>query len=95
MTIGVIRVLNRGMAETRSQPPAIGIIGGSGLYQMEELRDTTEHKVDTPFGPPSDRLVGGTLSGRRLYFLPRHGRGQLPRRRGGRRNAHQQFARVT
>ena len=55
--------------------PAIGIIGGSGLYQMEELRDATEHKIDTPFGPPSDILVGGILSGRQVYFLPRHGRG--------------------
>src|SRR5881628_3482116 len=57
------------------QVPAIGIIGGSGLYQMEELRDTAEHKIDTPFGPPSDVLVGGKLSGRQVYFLPRHGRG--------------------
>jgi 5'-methylthioadenosine phosphorylase len=55
--------------------PAIGVIGGSGLYQMEELRDAAEHKVDTPFGPPSDVLVGGTLAGREVYFLPRHGRG--------------------
>jgi 5'-methylthioadenosine phosphorylase len=55
--------------------PAIGIIGGSGLYQMEELRDVTEHKIDTPFGPPSDTLVGGKLSGCQVYFLPRHGRG--------------------
>jgi 5'-methylthioadenosine phosphorylase len=57
------------------QTPAIGIIGGSGLYQMEELRDATEHKIATPFGLPSDTLVGGTLSGRQVYFLPRHGRG--------------------
>jgi 5'-methylthioadenosine phosphorylase len=57
------------------QIPAIGVIGGSGLYQMEELRDTTEHKVDTPFGSPSDVLVGGKLCGRQVYFLPRHGRG--------------------
>src|SRR5213594_1909376 len=55
--------------------PAIGIIGGSGLYQMEELRDATEHKIDTPFGLPSDTLVGGKISGRQVYFLPRHGRG--------------------
>jgi 5'-methylthioadenosine phosphorylase len=55
--------------------PAIGIIGGSGLYQVEELRDATEYKIDTPFGPPSDALIGGTLSGRQVYFLPRHGRG--------------------
>lgn len=55
--------------------PAIGIIGGSGLYQMEELRDATEHKVETPFGPPSDVLIGGKISGRQVYFLPRHARG--------------------
>ena len=55
--------------------PAIGIIGGSGLYEMEELRDPTEHKIDTPFGPPSDVLVGGRLGARQVYFLPRHGRG--------------------
>src|SRR5213596_4377293 len=55
--------------------PAIGIIGGSGLYQIEELREATELKVDTPFGWPSDTLVSGKLSGRQVYFLPRHGRG--------------------
>jgi len=55
--------------------PAIGIIGGSGLYHMEEVRDATEHRIDTPFGPPSDLLVGGTLGRRQVYFLPRHGRG--------------------
>src|SRR5689334_21079065 len=54
--------------------PAIGVIGGSGLYQMEELRDATEHRIDTPFGLPSDALVGGKLDGRQVYFLPRHGR---------------------
>src|SRR5438093_8323151 len=54
---------------------AIGIIGGSGLYQMQELRYATEHNINTPFGSPSDTLVGGTLSGRQVYFLPRHGRG--------------------
>jgi 5'-methylthioadenosine phosphorylase len=55
--------------------PTIGIIGGSGLYRMEELRDATEHKVVTPFGPPSDVLIGGKISGRQVYFLPRHARG--------------------
>jgi 5'-methylthioadenosine phosphorylase len=55
--------------------PAIGIIGGSGLYNMEAVRDATEHKLDTPFGPPSDVLMGGKVSGRQVYFLPRHGRG--------------------
>jgi 5'-methylthioadenosine phosphorylase len=59
----------------KKESPAIGIIGGSGLYQMEELHDATEHKIDTPFGSPSDTLVGGQVSGRQVYFLPRHGRG--------------------
>src|ERR1700745_2634228 len=63
------------MPEKKDEPPAIGIIGGSGLYQIEELRDTSELNVDTPFGPPSDALVGGKISGRQVYFLPRHGRG--------------------
>jgi 5'-methylthioadenosine phosphorylase len=59
----------------KEESPAIGIIGGSGLYQMEELRDATERKIDTPFGSPSDVLIGGKISGRQVYFLPRHGRG--------------------
>src|SRR5205809_7932956 len=59
----------------KNESPAIGIIGGSGLYQMEEVREPTEHQIDTPFGPPSDTLVGGQVSGRQVYFLPRHGRG--------------------
>src|SRR5881227_608164 len=63
------------MPEKKDEPPAIGIVGGSGLYQIEELRDTSELNIDTPFGPPSDTLVGGKISGRQVYFLPRHGRG--------------------
>ena len=59
----------------KEQTPAIGVIGGSGLYQMEEVQGVTEHQINTPFGSPSDTLVGGTLSGRQVYFLPRHGRG--------------------
>jgi 5'-methylthioadenosine phosphorylase len=59
----------------KNDVPAIGVIGGSGLYQMEELLEPTEHKIDTPFGAPSDTLLGGTIAGRQLYFLPRHGRG--------------------
>jgi len=55
--------------------PAIGIIGGSGLYQMEGVENPTEQRVETPFGAPSDALIGGTLRGRQIYFLPRHGRG--------------------
>jgi 5'-methylthioadenosine phosphorylase len=53
----------------------LGIIGGSGLYQMPELTAIEEVKVDTPFGPPSDAFIIGTLEGERVAFLPRHGRG--------------------
>ncbi len=53
----------------------IGIIGGSGLYEMEGLTDVKEIKIKTPFGDPSDKFILGTLSGRRLAFLPRHGKG--------------------
>jgi 5'-methylthioadenosine phosphorylase len=55
--------------------PAIGVIGGSGLYQIEALERPEELVVDTPFGRPSDSLVSGYLNGRQVYFLPRHGRG--------------------
>src|SRR5436190_9332530 len=57
------------------ETPAIGIIGGSGLYNMEAVRDAAEHKIVTPFGAPSDVVVSGKVSGRDVYFLPRHGRG--------------------
>ena len=53
----------------------IGIIGGSGLYEMEGLESIEERRVETPFGSPSDAYVIGTLTGRRVAFLPRHGRG--------------------
>jgi 5'-methylthioadenosine phosphorylase len=53
----------------------IGIIGGSGLYQIDGLADVQEIKVETPFGPPSDAIISGTLAGRRVFFLPRHARG--------------------
>jgi 5'-methylthioadenosine phosphorylase len=52
----------------------IGIIGGSGLYKMEALKDVEEVQLDTPFGAPSDALIVGTLEGTRVAFLARHGR---------------------
>lgn len=52
----------------------IGIIGGSGLYKMEALKDVEEVQIDTPFGAPSDALILGTLEGTRVAFLARHGR---------------------
>jgi 5'-methylthioadenosine phosphorylase len=53
----------------------IGIIGGSGLYSMPGLKETREIRVKTPFGEPSDAIVVGTLEGKRVAFLARHGRG--------------------
>lgn len=53
----------------------IGIIGGSGLYSMSGLTDAREIRVKTPFGDPSDAFVLGTLEGKRVVFLARHGRG--------------------
>ncbi|MBL8753735.1 MAG: S-methyl-5'-thioadenosine phosphorylase [Planctomycetes bacterium] len=53
----------------------LGIIGGSGIYDLPGLEGRQEVVLETPFGPPSDALVTGTLSGVRMAFLPRHGRG--------------------
>ncbi|MEW6072525.1 MAG: S-methyl-5'-thioadenosine phosphorylase [Planctomycetota bacterium] len=65
------------MSEQRSQPEetVVGVIGGSGLYQIEGLEGAREERVPTPFGDPSDAYLTGTLGGVRLVFLPRHGRG--------------------
>jgi len=56
-------------------PPVIGIIGGSGLYQIDGLQEVTWRKVSSAFGEPSDELCFGTLEGTQVVFLPRHGRG--------------------
>jgi 5'-methylthioadenosine phosphorylase len=56
-------------------PPSIGIIGGSGLYDLEGFEEREEIRVETPYGSPSDPLITGMLAGRRVYFLPRHGKG--------------------
>ena len=58
------------MSETR-----IGVIGGSGLYQMEGLTDVEERRISTPFGDPSDAVTIGTLEGVRVAFVARHGQG--------------------
>ena len=53
----------------------IGIIGGSGLYNMDGLTDVTELRIETPFGDPSETIAVGTLEGRKVAFLARHGKG--------------------
>jgi 5'-methylthioadenosine phosphorylase len=55
----------------------IGVIGGSGLYEIEGLQDIQETRMDTPFGPPSDAFITGKLGDAELVFLPRHGRGHV------------------
>ncbi len=55
--------------------PIIGVIGGSGLYEIEGLTDVKEVRLETPFGDPSDVYITGTLGDARMVFLPRHGRG--------------------
>jgi 5'-methylthioadenosine phosphorylase len=58
-----------------SERARIGIIGGSGLYEMEGFCDIRQVQIETPFGSPSDELVVGVLEGQRVVFLPRHSRG--------------------
>jgi 5'-methylthioadenosine phosphorylase len=65
----------KGKRSAKRESATIGIIGGSGLYHMAGLTETQELRVKTPFGDPSDAIVIGTLEGRRVAFLSRHGRG--------------------
>jgi len=58
-----------------TEPVKIAVIGGSGLYQMPDLVDVQERRINTPFGDPSDALIVGVLAGVRVAFLPRHARG--------------------
>ena len=60
---------------SEAKQPVIGIIGGSGLYNIEGLTDTKWVKVNTPWGDPSDELLTGVYEGTKVVFLPRHGRG--------------------
>lgn len=60
-----------------SETVRFGVIGGSGIYQMESLTDIEEIELATPFGAPSDRYIVGRLHGERVAFLPRHGRGHF------------------
>ena len=57
-----------------SSPPAIAIIGGSGLYDLDGFSNRQDVAVDTPWGPPSDLITTGTFANRKVCFLPRHGR---------------------
>lgn len=65
----------KGKRAQNAAAASIGIIGGSGLYAMDGLTDTRKIRVKTPFGDPSEAIVLGTLEGKRVAFLARHGRG--------------------
>jgi 5'-methylthioadenosine phosphorylase len=58
-----------------SQQPVLGIIGGSGVYDIEGLANKRWQRIQSPFGEPSDELLSGELDGQKMVFLPRHGRG--------------------
>ena len=73
-----------------SESVVLGVIGGSGLYQMEGAATVAEHALDTPYGKPSDVIVEADIGGRAVYFLPRHGKGHkmLPCEVPARANIH-------
>lgn len=62
-------------SEMSAKPAKLGVIGGSGLYQMEGVSIVREHDLITPFGKPSDAVIEGNVGGRTVYFIPRHGKG--------------------
>ena len=64
------------MSETHAAP-VLGVIGGSGVYEIDGLSDTRWEAVDSPWGAPSDELLFGNLDGVQMVFLPRHGRGHV------------------
>jgi 5'-methylthioadenosine phosphorylase len=66
-------------SKTKTKPPRaeIGILGGTGLYEIEGIRGLEEHRLQTPFGDPSDAFIVGELEGRAVAFLSRHSRGHL------------------
>jgi 5'-methylthioadenosine phosphorylase len=78
------------MGQETERPVRLGVIGGSGVYQMEGVETVEEHTVETPFGSPSDRIVETRIKGRRVMFLARHGRGHrlLPSEVNYRANLH-------
>jgi 5'-methylthioadenosine phosphorylase len=70
--------LNKGKEIALSLPvsePVLGVIGGSGLYDIDGLQNVREETIQSPFGAPSDDLISGELNGQRIVFLARHGRG--------------------
>ncbi len=75
MALGLSKPHGSSEVEHNMEKVSLGVIGGSGVYNIEALQDVREIHVNTPFGDPSDAIVVGTLSGIRVAFLARHGRG--------------------
>jgi len=71
----MIRRMSDLPSESVAEEPAVGVIGGSGLYEIDGITEIEEVVLSTPFGDPSDAFVVGRLDGVRMVFLPRHGRG--------------------
>jgi 5'-methylthioadenosine phosphorylase len=65
------------MTDVPGTPPVVGVIGGSGVYAIEGLKNAKWRRVASPFGEPSDALLCGEIEGTRVVFLPRHGRGHV------------------
>ncbi|NRA44067.1 MAG: S-methyl-5'-thioadenosine phosphorylase [Oligoflexales bacterium] len=59
----------------QNEPVVLGVIGGSGLYKMDQAKIVKEHEICTPFGKPSDLVVETEIGGKKVFFLPRHGKG--------------------
>ena len=78
------------MSENRAKEIHLGVIGGSGVYQMEGVEIVEEHRLETPFGAPSDSITETRIDNRPVIFLPRHGRGHkiLPSEVNSRANIH-------
>lgn len=78
------------MNEQSTKPVRLGVLGGSGVYQMEGVDLVAEHDLDTPFGKPSDIIIEARVDNRPIFFLPRHGRGHrlLPTEVNARANIH-------
>ena len=78
------------MVEHAAKEVRLGVIGGSGVYQMPGVEIASERELETPFGAPSDRVVEARIDGREVFFLPRHGRGHrlLPSEVNSRANIH-------
>lgn len=78
------------MRDTSTTPVRLGVIGGSGVYQMEGVDIVGEYEMETPFGAPSDRVIHARIGERAVFFLPRHGKGHriMPSQINFRANIH-------